>query len=170
MSETQLYSLVHKAREKLSLEISRPNHRLRLLVGHVNLLDALMIYIAKAEQRQELWFNECIRNNDSFNETYKGWIQQLHSIPEEPESVPLAVDTKFLGNDDHCFDGNKHSVNVAKIASLGELSLDAVEDGYGADCEDDEDVEGNWDSYGEYSLAPLERCKSCTEARCLSSV
>ena len=52
MSITQTYFL---ARSKLSVEALRPDHHLRLLVGHANLLDSLMIELAEAEQMQ--WFN-----------------------------------------------------------------------------------------------------------------
>lgn len=61
MSITQTYFLAHKARAKLSSEAARPDHNLRLLVGHANLLDSLMIDLAEAEREQESWFNQSVR-------------------------------------------------------------------------------------------------------------
>ncbi|KAI1457152.1 hypothetical protein F4805DRAFT_429703 [Annulohypoxylon moriforme] len=61
MSITQTYYLAHKARAKLSNEAARPDHNLRLLVGHANLLDSLMLDLAEAEQEQESWFNQSVR-------------------------------------------------------------------------------------------------------------
>jgi superfamily II RNA helicase len=61
MSITQTYYLAHKARAKLSREAAQPDHDLRLLVGHANLLDSLMLELAEAEQEQERWFNQSVR-------------------------------------------------------------------------------------------------------------
>ncbi|KAG8161879.1 hypothetical protein KVR01_008866 [Diaporthe batatas] len=62
MSLTQTYYLAHKARAKLSHEAAMPDHNLRLLVGHANLLDSLMLELADAEREQESWFNQSVRN------------------------------------------------------------------------------------------------------------
>lgn len=61
MSVTQTYFLAHKARAKLAREASRADHDLRLLVGHANLLDGLMLELADAEAEQESWFNDSVR-------------------------------------------------------------------------------------------------------------
>lgn len=61
MSITQTYYLAHKARAKLSHEAAMPDHNLRLLVGHANLLDSLMLELADAEREQESWFNQSVR-------------------------------------------------------------------------------------------------------------
>src|ERR1700761_2166986 len=60
MSITQTYFLAHSARGKLSKEAARPDHDLRLLVGHANMLDQLMLDLANAEQEQERWFNRSL--------------------------------------------------------------------------------------------------------------
>ncbi len=39
--------LAYKAREKLFLEASRPNHNLRVLVGHANLLDHFVLLLTQ---------------------------------------------------------------------------------------------------------------------------
>lgn len=48
MSITQTYYLAHTARGKLSHEAAQADHNLRLLVGHANLLDSLMLELAEA--------------------------------------------------------------------------------------------------------------------------
>lgn len=50
MSVTQTYYLAHTAWGKLSSGAARADHNLRLLVGHANLLDSLMVEPAEAEQ------------------------------------------------------------------------------------------------------------------------
>src|SRR5271163_2998807 len=60
MSLTSVYFLAHSARGKLSKEASRADHDLRLLVGHANMLDSLMIDLANAEQEQERWFTKSV--------------------------------------------------------------------------------------------------------------
>lgn len=60
MSITQTYFLAHSARGKLSREAARADHDLRLLVGHANMLDSLMLDLANAEQEQERWFNKSV--------------------------------------------------------------------------------------------------------------
>lgn len=57
MSVTETYRLVHSARGKLTREAQRSEHDLRLLVGHANLLDSLMIELERAEDQQSTWYN-----------------------------------------------------------------------------------------------------------------
>ncbi|GAB7339341.1 hypothetical protein MBLNU457_5987t2 [Dothideomycetes sp. NU457] len=61
MSLTQTYRIASTARSKLGREAARGDHDLRLLVGHANLLDTLMVELADAEREQESWFNENLR-------------------------------------------------------------------------------------------------------------
>lgn len=91
MSLTQTYYLAHSARGKLSKEAARADHDLRLLVGHANLLDGLMIDLANAEQEQESWFNQTVKNaSKTFGEPKH--IQWADTIPEELEE---AVEEEF---------------------------------------------------------------------------
>ena len=62
MSLTHTYRVAATARSKLGSEAGRPNHRLRHLVGHANLLDSLMLELADAERQQEQWFDETVKN------------------------------------------------------------------------------------------------------------
>ncbi|KAI0971854.1 hypothetical protein F4678DRAFT_432305 [Xylaria arbuscula] len=84
MSITQTYFLAHKARAKLSSEAARPDHNLRLLVGHANLLDSLMIDLADAEREQESWFNQSVRGATT-PKTEERHIQWADSVAEEED-------------------------------------------------------------------------------------
>lgn len=78
MSITQTYYLAHKARAKLSHEAAQPDHDLRLLVGHANLLDSLMIELADAEREQERWFNQSVRGANTTKTTTTATTQDRH--------------------------------------------------------------------------------------------
>lgn len=52
LSVAQTCYLAHTTRRKLSFEASRADHDLRVLVGHANFLDSLMVEIAEAKQEQ----------------------------------------------------------------------------------------------------------------------
>lgn len=82
MSLTQTYYLAHTARGKLSKEASRADHDLRLLVGHANLLDGLMLDLADAEREQENWFNTTVKGATKAA-TEPKHIQWADTIPEE---------------------------------------------------------------------------------------
>jgi hypothetical protein len=84
MSITQTYFLAHKARAKLSSEAAQPDHNLRLLVGHANLLDSLMLDLADAEREQESWFNQSVKGAaPAPAKTTDRHVQWADSIPEE---------------------------------------------------------------------------------------
>ncbi|KEY71849.1 hypothetical protein S7711_05990 [Stachybotrys chartarum IBT 7711] len=92
MSITQTYYLAHKARAKLSREAAQPDHDLRLLVGHANLLDSLMLELAEAEREQERWFNQSVRG--ASHKTQERRVQWADRIEEE------AVDYDSDSSDD----------------------------------------------------------------------
>ena len=93
MSITQTYYLAHKARAKLSREAAQPDHDLRLLVGHANLLDSLMFELAEAEHEQERWFNQSVRgaNTTTTTTTQKQqerhiqWAENITEVHEEED-------------------------------------------------------------------------------------
>ncbi|KAK4180061.1 hypothetical protein QBC36DRAFT_321138 [Triangularia setosa] len=89
MSIAQTYFLAHKARAKLSSEAARPDHNLRLLVGHANLLDSLMLELADAEREQESWFNQSVRGATQSTppapSSNNRHIQWADSVVEEPD-------------------------------------------------------------------------------------
>lgn len=86
MSLTQTYYLAHTARGKLSKEAARGDHDLRLLVGHANLLDGLMLDLANAEQEQESWFNNTVNTaaKSSTEPKRVQWADE-HIIAEEAD-------------------------------------------------------------------------------------
>ncbi|RAL60150.1 hypothetical protein DID88_000775 [Monilinia fructigena] len=95
MSITQTYYLAHTARGKLSSEAARSDHNLRLLVGHANLLDSLMLELAEAEQEQESWFNQSVRK--ATKQEDQRHIQWADTVVEDTEED---WETSDLDNDD----------------------------------------------------------------------
>ena len=85
MSLTQTYYLAHTARAKLSKEAARADHDLRLLVGHANLLDGLMIDLAEAEREQESWFNQTVNGATSEETKHIQWTDSLPAVVEDYE-------------------------------------------------------------------------------------
>ncbi|KAJ9649497.1 hypothetical protein H2201_006153 [Coniosporium apollinis] len=81
MSLTQTYYIAASARSKLGKEASRPDHNLRLLVGHANLLDSLMLDLQEAEREQEAWFNETVKKASRATESEH--IEWADTIVEE---------------------------------------------------------------------------------------
>jgi hypothetical protein len=92
MSITQTYYLAHKARAKLSREAAQPDHDLRLLVGHANLLDTLMVELADAEREQERWFNQSVRGASTQKERHVKFTEQ---IVEEEEYDSDSSDEEY---------------------------------------------------------------------------
>lgn len=109
MSITQTYYLAHKARAKLSSEASRPDHNLRLLVGHANLLDSLMLELHDAEREQESWFNQSVRSAAKEEQPAKRqhitWADQIIE-EEEPEEDWEVEDSSSDDSSDDEFDSD----------------------------------------------------------------
>lgn len=107
MSLTQTYYLAHTARGKLSKEAGHGDHDLRLLVGHANLLDGLMLDLAHAEQQQESWFNQTVKSNTKPAEV-AAHIQWEDTIPEEmPEEVEDEFYAESSDSDSESDDGEE---------------------------------------------------------------
>lgn len=86
MSLTQTYYLAHNARAKLSREAARADHDLRLLVGHANLLDSLMLDLAEAEREQESWFHHSVKGATKEESKHIQWADSsLPDVDEEDE-------------------------------------------------------------------------------------
>ncbi|KAK4169347.1 protein ECM13 [Cladorrhinum sp. PSN259] len=123
MSIAQTYFLAHKARAKLSSEAARPDHNLRLLVGHANLLDSLMLDLAEAEREQELWFHQSVRGASSTpaEERHVQWADNV--AVEEPEHDWRAEDVESSDSDsdsDDSFDeeDDDEDIEMADAISL----------------------------------------------------
>lgn len=101
MSITQTYYLAHKARAKLSHEAARSDHNLRLLVGHANLLDSLMLELADAEREQESWFNQSVRGATKTEERHVQWADTIVEDPEEDWRAEDAESDSSDSEDDY---------------------------------------------------------------------
>ena len=140
MSLTQTYFVASQARTKLGREAARADHNLRLLVGHANLLDSLMLELADAEHEQEAWFNETVRNADK--DTKRSHIQWVDTIDEEDEDEELddaASDASDSDSDAELFDEDEElAVPLRRIRSPPvQFTVNAME----IDDEDYEDFE-----------------------------
>ena len=138
MSLTQTYYLAHTARGKLSKEAARADHDLRLLVGHANLLDGLMLDLANAEQDQESWFNQTVKSASKASEEPKH-IQWADTIPEELEE---AVEEEFYAessDSDSESDGDEE-MEIAEPMALRKAPQAPVTITT-ADYDEDEDME-----------------------------
>lgn len=100
MSLTQTYRIASTARSKLGREASRSDHDLRLLVGHANLLDSLMIELADAEREQEAWFNETLRkSNKPETPRHVQWIDTISEEDDEEEDSDSDSDSDIYDED-----------------------------------------------------------------------
>lgn len=101
MSITQTYYLAHKARAKLSREAAQADHDLRLLVGHANLLDTLMLELADAEREQERWFNQTIRTPAAKKSQHIQWADRIEESSEEEEEFDDDSSDSDVSEDDY---------------------------------------------------------------------
>lgn len=137
MSLTQTYYVASTARSKLGREASRADHNLRLLVGHANLLDTLMVELADAEREQEAWFNQSVKKASKPEEPRH--IQWIDSIAEAEEEE--SDDDSDLESDDgsEVYDEEMFDLPLRKLRSPPvEISSAEVSDD---DEEFDEDYE-----------------------------
>ncbi|PHH60811.1 hypothetical protein CDD82_2226 [Ophiocordyceps australis] len=131
MSITQTYYLAHKARAKLSREAAHSDHNLRLLVGHANLLDCLMLELSDAEEEQERWFNQSVRGASRLG--HQGHIQWADRIVEEPEDEYDSEDSSDSDSDfdDHVQDDAPSAKPLPSRASNDDDDLeDDLEEDY----------------------------------------
>lgn len=141
MSITQTYYLAHKARAKLSREAAQPDHDLRLLVGHANLLDSLMLELADAEREQERWFNQSVRGASSPKAADRRvqWADRIVEQPEEEyddsDSSDSDSDSDF--DEDDVEMTNAVSARVPVAAQRAQLVDVDDEEEMGDDLEED---------------------------------
>jgi len=134
MSITQTYFLAHSARGKLSKEAARPDHDLRLLVGHANMLDSLMLDLANAEQEQERWFNNVVSGSEQeTKQTQQAHVETIQEEEEfeeesEDESEVTAVEVDSDMEEDDEMDGELILTRTSSRHSPPELSLDSDSD------------------------------------------
>lgn len=164
MSITQTYFLAHTARGKLSSEAARPDHNLRLLVGHANLLDSLMLELADAEAEQESWFNQSVKTASAPAEK-RSHIQWADAIVEEPEEDWQAEDADLSDSDSD--DSDFEEDEDVQMQSAGMTALRRVkshetrvytETEQMSDEEDEEEYED--DGEEDYAMLTLTRTQS----------
>ncbi|KAJ5666107.1 uncharacterized protein N7477_008555 [Penicillium maclennaniae] len=159
MSITQSYYLAHTARKKLTREASRADHDLRLLVGHANLLDSLMLDLADAEREQERWFNQTVSGASKASQEEPRHIQwattsSVVEVPEDYESEDTSDLESDLSDsdeeDDSDIDENDFIINTPvrrraplPVAPMDPLLVEEDDDDTDSDFEydDDEDLE-----------------------------
>jgi len=149
MSITQTYYLAHTARGKLSSEASRADHNLRLLVGHANLLDSLMLELAEAEQEQESWFNQSVKGANKTEQSPKH-IQWADAVIEEPEEDWQVEDAESDSDSDSEFD-DEEDVKMDAATTMVSLHRVSSRPIPSADYESDEEIEDD----GEEDYAAL---------------
>lgn len=140
MSVTQTYYLAHKARAKLSREAAQPDHDLRLLVGHANLLDSLMLELADAEREQERWFNQSVRGATKSQDRHVQWADNIEEAEEEYDSDDASdsSDSEDYDSEDEDIEmTNAVSVRTLpsktasqRITTIGEMEEDDLEEDY----------------------------------------
>jgi len=136
MSLTQTYYVASTARSKLGKEAGRADHNLRLLVGHANLLDQLMVDLADAERESENWLNQSIREASRPEEPRR--VQWMDSIAEDYE-----VDDESDEESDDELDETEMFTLPAKIKSAPvTISSNAIDEDEDAEYDEDEEEEG----------------------------
>ena len=138
MSLTQTYYIAASARSKLGKEACRADHDLRLLVGHANLLDSLMIELHDAERQQEAWFHNTVAKAQKSDEPRH--IQWADSILEEEDDDSSDDDASDSESDYYDEDGDFDMVMPRRIAQplVHITTSDVDEDDQYDDLEDDE--------------------------------
>lgn len=148
MSLSQTYYIAASARSKLGREAQKHDHSLRHLVGHANLLDALMLELQEAEREQESWFDETLRSVDSASEEQQQQPQQQQPQPRHvqwADEVVVRHDSAPSSNGQvhgqvdyeyEVYDRNSSNINVSD--------------------EDYDDLASDSDSDSEYDEAEIE--------------
>lgn len=86
MSISEVYHIANTARAKLSSEAARPDQNLRLLVGHANLLESLMLELSSVSRDQENWFTQLLGVAMKPEERHIPWADDV--IEGHPEKYP----------------------------------------------------------------------------------
>jgi hypothetical protein len=140
MSLTQTYYIAASARSKLGKEACRADHNLRLLVGHANLLDSLMVELQDAERQQEQWFNQTMAKASKAEEPRH--IQWADSIAEEEEDDDSESDSESENEDD--FDmiplPRRIAQSPVQISTMEVDEDEDDEDDFYDDMEDDSEL------------------------------
>ncbi|KAI9828977.1 MAG: hypothetical protein M1819_006476 [Sarea resinae] len=150
MSVSQTYFLANTARGKLSQEASRADHNLRLLVGHANLLDTLVLELADVEEEQERWLDQTVQGANKATEQAKH-IRWADTIVEEPEEDWDAADADSSDMSDSESDEDMDdqlylATAVPQQKAFPSPTVTEVE------IDSDEEYEDDEDQFGELAL------------------
>ncbi|KAL4986068.1 hypothetical protein BDW68DRAFT_164057 [Aspergillus falconensis] len=148
MSITQTYYLAHTARRKLTREAARADHDLRLLVGHANLLDSLMLDLADAEREQERWFNQTVSGatkgaHRSENQHHIQWAETLVEEPEEdwdPEDLS-DEDSDLSEEEDSDLEENYTPIRRRAPSPVAIVTETELEEDYDSDSDSDSEYD-----------------------------
>lgn len=133
MSLTSTYMVASTARSKLGREAGRADHNLRLLVGHANLLDSLMIELQEAEREQEAWFNQSVRKASKPEQSrHIQWMDEITEMEDDESDSDSDMDEE----EDMLFEIPVRKMRAAPVEiSSTELDEDAE---YDEESDDDE--------------------------------
>ncbi|KAF2644664.1 hypothetical protein P280DRAFT_465958 [Massarina eburnea CBS 473.64] len=138
MSLTQTYYIAASARSKLGSEASRADHNLRLLVGHANLLDSLMIELQDAERQQEAWFHNTVaRASKADQSRHVQWVDRVAEAIEEEEDSASDSDSDS-DSDYYDEDGDFDMVAIPRRMSQSPVQITTTEIDLDEDDEDQE--------------------------------
>lgn len=151
MSLTQTYYIAASARSKLGKEACRADHDLRLLVGHANLLDSLMIELQDAERQQEAWFHSTVAkaNKAEQEQQQQQHIQWADSIAEEEYEDDSDSDSDFYDED-----GDFDMVSLPRRIVQAPVQITTTE------MDDDEEDEDQYDDLEDDADLALTRVPS----------
>lgn len=150
MSLSQTYYIAASARTKLTSEAQKSDHDLRLLVGHANLLDSLMLELADAEREQEAWFNKTV-NKAARAERHIQWADTIEEEAMEDDEESEEEDDDDISDSESDSDYDEDAEDFDMIPSLRripsppvrvtttEIEEDEEEDDYYEDEEFDEE-------------------------------
>jgi hypothetical protein len=143
MSLTQTYYIASSARAKLGKEACRPDHNLRLLVGHANLLDSLMLDLQDAEREQEAWFNQTVQKAQKAEEPrhikWADTIVEEEDEEEEEDAEESDADSDYDEEDFQMIMAGRNGIRQAPVSITSE-DMDEDEDEEEDFYDEEEDV------------------------------
>jgi hypothetical protein len=141
--------MAHKARAKLSREAAQPDHNLRLLVGHANLLDSLMLDLADAEREQETWFNQSVRGASPKSE--ERHVQWADAIPEHTDE-DWEADSSDSDSDEEDFEDDIEMADAVPLRRVPSNTIVPPSPQFEAMDEDDFDESEDEEDYDSLTL------------------
>lgn len=137
MSLTQTYYIAASARSKLGKEASRADHDLRLLVGHANLLDCLMVELQDAERQQEQWFNQTMAKASKAEDRHIQWADSI--ADDEDDYSDSDSDSESENEDDFDMISIPRRIAQAPV-QITTMEVDEDDEEFYDDMEDDSDL------------------------------